>query len=82
MDAKTFLIQQHKTGLYDDITQNHDTDYGLPFWSAIIRLLENYSKVVSIIPKEQKKCMVCGKDITNTNNNLFCNECGKPIKKK
>jgi len=80
MDAKTFLIQQHKTGKYDDICQNNDTDYGLPFWSAIVRLLDKYAKVANYIPEKKKKCMVCGKDITGTDSNLFCIECGKPIK--
>ena len=81
MDAKTYLIQQHKKGKYDDICQRYyDNDYGSPFWSAIIRLMENYSKVVNNIPVKEKKCMVCGKDITEFESNLFCNECGKPIK--
>ena len=79
IDAKTFLIQQHKTGLYDDITENHDTDYGLPFWSAIIKLMEEYSKVINNIPVKEKKCLVCGKDITSTGKELFCEKCGTPI---
>ena len=78
MDAKTFLIQQHKTGKYDDICQNHDTDYGLPFCSAIVRLLENYSKVALDVPVKEKKCMICGTDITELDNYLFCTECEKP----
>lgn len=80
MDAKTFLIQQHKTGLYDDITENHDSDYGCKFWAAIIRLLEEYAKVVNDTPVKTKKCQVCGTDITKLKSNLFCIECGKPIK--
>ncbi len=79
MDAKTFLIQQHKTGKYDDICQRYyDNDYGLPFWTAIVRLMENYSKVALDIPAEEKKCCVCGTDITEIGSNLFCIECGEP----
>lgn len=80
MDAKTFLIQQHKTGKYNDISQHRDSnDYGSRFWSAIVRLMENYAKVANNIPKEKQICQVCGIDITELESNLFCVECAKPI---
>ena len=75
MDAKTFLIQQHKTGEYDDIKfVEYTNSYGTPFWNAIVRLMENYAKVVNDIPVKEKKCCVCGVDITDTDNELFCEE--------
>ena len=81
MDAKTFLIQQHKTGKYDDICQRYyDNNYGLPFWSAIVRLLENYAKVALDVPARKKQCVICCKDITELENNLFCEEHERPIK--
>jgi len=80
MDAKTFLIREHKKGKYDNICQRYyDNDYGLPFWSAIVRLMENYAKVALDVPVEKQICRVCGIDITELDSNLFCNECGKPI---
>lgn len=88
MDAKTFLIQQHRTGEYDDIKPYSDcigpysdyanTDYGSRFWSAIVRLLENYAKVALDIPVRKKQCMICGIDITEFDNYLFCSKCEKP----
>ena len=78
MDAKTFLIQQHKTGKYNDISQYRDpanycdsNDYGVPFWNAIVRLMENYAKVANDVPAEKQICRVCGIDITELESNLF-----------
>ncbi len=92
MDAKTFLIQQHKIGEYNDIKSHSDyiesysdydnIDYGSRFWSAIVRLMENYAEVALDIPKEEQICRVCGIDITELKSNLFCIECAKPIRQK
>ncbi len=85
MDAKTFLIQQHKTGRYEYIRSSHDLgdiDYGSRFWSAIVRLMENYAKVALNIPARKNQCAICCKDITELENNLFCEEHEKPIEQK